>query len=759
MRQLSFYYIIILLFVNISIVHADDNDIIREHIINYYSEKGISYNTINTYLDSQKSDGSWSDIDYADDSRAGWDPVNHIGRVLKFATAYVNPDVDFYQSSVVLQAILDGVNYWVDNDFTSPNDWYNSISVPQQLAEILILIDEDLSDSLLQKSLTILNRSTIQYTGMNRVWLANNVMMRSLLTNNSSELEEAISEILNELAITSDEGIQPDYSFHQHGAQMQMGNYGITYASNFEYFVRLFIDTQYAPDEEKLAVLRNYILEGTAVLLWDGNFDLNGCGRRVNEDTQTYMGKLVKQLLTKMTVTDSDYEAEYQKCLEYPNVKCGTKLFWRSDFAVHRSIDWYCSVKMSSTRTVCAESTNDENTQGLHLSDGIMLLYQTGDEYQNIQPTWDWHRLPGTTCDQSISNLDPDDEMWNTYGNSDFAGGIGCDTTGVVAMEYKRNELSSKKAYFFEKDAVICLGAEIDGNTSGKVLTSVEQSLLKGEVTTSSGSKSMGEYAIGKGGWVHHNNTGYYLLNDATIKLETVEGNWNLIFPTQGDDPVANDIFNIWIDHGISPQNQSYAYIVYPEVQSEDMDDVINNSSIQILQNNSDVQAVYSNSGIHSVFYNESNLIFGNDTISVDNPCVLSIRKSKMIISDPTQSLASLIVEINGEEYIVDLPQGDRAGSKVSIDLPGEEIIKSGMYTTCVNCDENDFWLSGNILYLSDNSNVSSVQFFDVAGDLKVTLSKDISNRIDVGLLNKGIYVVKVVGMQGGVRTKKVLIQ
>lgn len=82
--------------------------------------------------------------------------------------------------------------------------------------------------------------SRIGKTGQNRVWLAGNVIYKALLGGNEAELESARNVIASEIYLTMKEGIQPDYSYHLHGPQLQFGNYGLAYALNMTYWALCF---------------------------------------------------------------------------------------------------------------------------------------------------------------------------------------------------------------------------------------------------------------------------------------------------------------------------------------------------------------------------------------------------------------------------------------------------------------------------------------------------------------------------------------
>ena len=113
---------------------------------------------------------------------------------------------------------------------------------------------------------------------------------------------------------------------------------------------------------------------------------------------------------------------------------------------------------MSSKRVIGAELVNEENLSGYHLADGALYLYQGGDEYTDIFPVWDWRKIPGVTCAQT------DIPAFKTSSiESDFVGGVSDGTHGCAALDYVRDGVVAKKAWFFGANSVVCLGAGISG--------------------------------------------------------------------------------------------------------------------------------------------------------------------------------------------------------------------------------------------------------------------------------------------------------
>jgi chondroitin AC lyase len=447
-----------------------------------------------------------------------------------------------------------------------------------------------------------------------------------------------------------------------------MGNYGLSFVESEVIWAYTLAGTYYAVDQARKGVLRNFLLEGHAWVLWQDVYDLSACGRHIDEGQQASKGRLVRELLNRMAIADSDYQTEYDTALQIPGGVTGSKVFWRSDYAMHRMTNWYASVRMCSIRIEGGEDTNYENMLGLHQSDGVLLVHQSGDEYRDIAGLWNWRRPPGVTTDQGISNLRPTDAQMQ--GRTSFVGGLGDGAYGVCAQDYRRDSLYARQAWFMEEDAIMCLGAGIDGVSISNVCTSVEQSMLLGTVTGSVGAVSNGTTTFPAGSWVHQGNVGYSIEQPFTVHSDTVVGNWQNVMWDHGDRPVTGEVFSVWIDHGVSPAAQSYAYTIYPQTAAAKMAARIANDTSVVLSNTTALQAVENNGGVHAVFYEAGQVVSGaGQTITVSHPCVVSLRGNTLYVCDPTQALSSLTVTIDGNPVPVSLPSGGYAGQQMAVDL------------------------------------------------------------------------------------------
>jgi chondroitin AC lyase len=641
----------------------------QEQFVDYYLLNPPDADEVLELLNSQMTNGSWTNVDYTSTATGSWPTRTHLDYVLTLAEAYANDPTN----EDLKEAVLLGLDFWLVNDFDNAN-WFNpAIGVPLRMGKAIVLMGDAVPEDLITQALaTVFSDDRTEFgtrTGQNKVWQAAIELMKGWMRGDGDLMKQASTVIQSEVLVSTDEGIQPDWSYHQHGAQLQMGNYGLSYAEEQVFWAWATHDTIFGYATDSIGILRNYLLHGQAWVIWKDWFDLSACGRQFDDGNQYEKGQTIRQLIGFMEGADSAYASDYAERLSLPGGITGSKVFWRSDYAMHRRPDWYASVRMCSERMYGGEIENGENLTGLHAADGVMLLHQTGEEYLNIGGVWNWRRLPGTTVDQGISDLKGTDAKM--LGRTSFVGGFGDDDYGVSAMHYVRYGLTAYKAWFMEEDAVVCLGAGIDGSTSGNVYTSAEQSWLTGSVTSSVGAVSSGISTLPAGAWVNHGNIGYQFDQSATLSVDTQTGNWIDIYSSRGDRPVTGEVFSVWYDHGASPDSQSYSYTIYPQTAPEEMADKINAHSTVIRSNTAQLQAVEGDGGVYAVFYQAGTLTLGSgDEITVDQPCILSVRNNTLTVCDPNHAISSVNVTIAGQLKNVALPTEDGyAGQPVVIDF------------------------------------------------------------------------------------------
>ena len=221
MKRKAVVFISCLLFVQTLFAQADT-------VLNRY--KQYLFRTFDAWDDagqlqaSLSSDGRWSDIDYNDQERGGWKPLLHLKRLRQLAYAYANPQSKFYHQTQTLHSIKLALGDWLQHRYKCPNWWHNEIGVPQQMRDVIILIGQSLSPAQLGGALEILGQYRVQNnsTGANLTWSADLGLHYGLLTKDSALVQKCRDLLINEIKITTGDGVQPDYSFHQHDKRLQM---------------------------------------------------------------------------------------------------------------------------------------------------------------------------------------------------------------------------------------------------------------------------------------------------------------------------------------------------------------------------------------------------------------------------------------------------------------------------------------------------------------------------------------------------------
>ena len=617
------------------------------------------------FAQALRADGAWADLDYASSARSGWAPATHYTRMAAMVALAGEEGVPAAERAALLVATHRAFAFWVAHDFQCLNGWYNEIYTPKFLGTCALLLGDQLTPAEYDYVTRIsLARFQIARTGQNKVWLAGNTLMLGLLTNDEAVIREAATAIWSEVRVSGDEGIQADFSFQQHGAQQQFGNYGMAFAVEAARWGRILRETPWQLPGDKLEVFRNYLLEGQNWVSWRGAMDVSACGRQFTPASPLDKTANIARVMTQAAVFDPSRRAAYEAFVARnqpgaANDLTGNKYFWRSDYMIHRRPGFAATLKMSSKRVIGAELVNSENLSGYHAADGCLFFYRTGREYEDIFPVWDWCRLPGVTCAE-----DGPPAFATSFVDRDFVGGVSDGIDGCCALDYVRNGVQAKKAWFFDGDTVICLGADIAGQTPTAIGTTLNQCLLHGPVRVQSAGRretlGTGSHTLADVEFVEHDGWRYTLLDGGTLQLDTgpVAGNWHRVFdnPESPAADVTKDLFKLWLDHGREPQGAHYAYAVAP---------VDSSAGFHVLANSRTTQAVQlSNGKVGILFWAPGEIDLPDHRhVSVDEPCLLLAATNEILVVDPTQKLAHLRLTVDGRARVVACPTGALAGT------------------------------------------------------------------------------------------------
>ena len=622
-------------------------------------------------------DGSWPDVDYADQDRAVWKTPRHLGNLLILSRAYKASTSDLRDDSDLRRAIFSALDYWLGHDFTNPNWWYNQIGVPGTLSQILLLLDEELSSDQRQKGLEILSRAELSMTGQNLVWVADISARRGLLENDPDLVDASFQRIAAEIRMTMEEGIQPDYSFHQHGACLYSHGYGAGFASDCSRIAALLADTRFAFADERIDLLSRLILDGHQWFTRGIYQDFGAIGREISRSNHTarYLRRVVDNMLALPSGRKEEFDglAARLRDEDAPPL-VGNRHFWRADIMTHHRPSYYASARMHTDRLFNTDlPCNEEGLKSHHIADGATCILRSGREYHDIYPVWDWQRIPGTTVELTPGLVG---EV-RRRGSTSFGGGVSDGRYGLAAFDFERDGLTARKFWAFFDDEFVCLGTGISSSSENLIVTTVNQCHLQGEVAASTGMLPSGRHVLENPAWVHHDGVAYLFPEPAAIHLhnETRRGSWWEINHSASKEEIARDLFTLWIDHGAGSQNGTYAYIVAPDMPLSALEKG-RTPPITILANSPDLQAAHhSELGIIGVvFYRPGDLeIEPGWKIGVDKPCLLLMRRTEeeltLSLSNPENRQLDVVVEIS-QRLAGDDVEGTDGNSQVRFVLP-----------------------------------------------------------------------------------------
>jgi len=665
-----------------------DFETVKARIVEGVRKGAPNPETVRDLVQSQKADGSWDDIDYGAKDRTLWPPMKHLDHLTVLAEAVDSKKVPEAERGAVAQAFVKGFDCWVARDPKSANWWYNEIGTIESLYRLMLLAEPLLTEGRLEKGCALLSRAKLAMTGQNLVWLSENVIGRACLQRDPDLMAAAFKRIEAEITVTEKEGIQPDFSFHQHGAQLYSGGYGNGFAASAPRFALLAQGTSFAFASEKIGILESYLLEGQQWMIRGNLFDYSASGR---EPTRPNSGRVggyasnARNLLKLDAVTRRDelerLAARIEKGVTAATpALTGHKHYWCSDYTVHHRPEWMVSLRMTSDRLQQSEVINEENQLGEHLSDGVMYLYRTGEEYRNIFPVWDWARLPGITVEQNRPLRRIDNRR---KGTRSFAGGVSDGRCGVSAMDFERDGLAAKKACFFFDGEVVCLGAGIESTNGYRVITSVNQCLADGPVTV----KRAGGLAevlpapekLERPEWAHHAGIGYVFLDageSVGIGASVQTGSWKRISTAQKATAVSKDVFSLWVNHGKQPQGATYAYVATVKKGAAEMGAYAAALPVHVVANTPQAQAVEQ---VHTdllqvAFYQAGSVTSEKwGTVSVDTPCLLTVAKTagktQVTVCSPCGRTGDIRVKVGDRNALTPMPSGSNAGASVAFAL------------------------------------------------------------------------------------------
>lgn len=265
--------------------------------------------------------------------------------------------------------------------------------------------------------------------------------------------------------------------------------------------------------------------------------------------------------------------------------------------------------------------------------------------------------------------------------------------------------LKAKKSWFFFDEEYVCLGTGIKSRPNLPVATTINQVLMRSDVTILQDDKTIvlpeGRRKLDNVKWVYQDKIGYIFPEPTTINLsnQVEQGRWSDITDQKNisEEIVSDEVFMLWFDHGNRPRNAEYQYIVVPDVSVKELSESSsNNRNVEILSNTADIQAVKNNKlGICQLAFYKAGEVEISDGFNfrMDSQGMAMLKMNgnrieELTLSDPSRKLSRILITVSGiynvsgdgfvsfpdnsqdkTYFVVDLPQGVSAGKSVTMKL------------------------------------------------------------------------------------------
>ena len=628
---------------------ADEFDAIiaRQREILLAKPSSIPPATVEQWVRALDASGAWPDINYKDQQPADWSPRYHLDRVVTMCKALLQAQSPLRGNPQLATAIDRALDHWIALRPHCGNWWHNDIGTPGFMRDVIFLLGDHLQGTRCAGAMEVLRQYVVKGEGANLVWTATLALSDGCLRKDEALVADSAAKLRGEIKITTGEGIQPDWSYHQHGARLQEFHYGGAYLHDLSRVAWMLAGTRFAVGPDKVQILVDYILQGQQWMARWRSTVPSTLDRAVSRpgafDISDLDGNAA--LLAELSPKDRPAMEEVRARLarRVPALN-GFRSYPRSDFACYQRPNFSFFVKTISTRTQQTEGgMNGENVKGWALNSGDTYLLRQGDEYADLMPVWDWTALPGVTAVTGLTQVD----------RQAFAGAVGDGEIGCAAMDYGAQDphgtgrLHVRKAYFCHGDAVVCLVGDLTVTQAGDrpAQTALNQCLLRGPVVAADRSGqartlSPGETRLLGAHWVYHDGLVYVPTVPANMTVRTgpVTGTWRTINASGQTAPVEKSVFLPFLTHDSTPTSPGaagYAILDCPNPAQAPI--LAQSPGYRLLRNDAGCQAVRWNDGtVMAAFYAAGEVRDGNNLLlGVDQPCLALDVVGRLYASDP----------------------------------------------------------------------------------------------------------------------------
>jgi chondroitin AC lyase len=627
-------------------------------VINKYKTFLYNYVSVKTVekVPEINNEGRWNDISYSSNQPGVWQLSEHMQRIKRMSMKYADSNATEFKSPRVKLSIESALDDWFQHRYQSKNWWHNEIGIPQIMRDIIVLMKDDLDSARLKKSLEILNQHKVKGTGANLVWSADLGLHYGALTSNYSMMKYCRDTILTVMKITEEEGVQPDFSFHQHGKRLQMYHYGGAFLLENVRLAWQLSNTLLEFPDEKINVLTGFVLNGWQWMA-RGIHTVPGTIDRAASRKNSLHSADIRQIIPLLYEIHPGSKDAFKKMLEIQQGKSsliGYRYYPYSDFTSYHTKDFSFLLKTYSNRTLLTESINEENLKGELLNSGDGYFIHDGSEYFNLAPFWDWTKLPGITNFVSSRKAKPIANL--------FVGNVGDSLTGMAVMDYglqlKDTILKVKKIWINYGNTMISLIAGLPESDRLKTFTVMDQSRWQSDVTVNRSGNVLkeGEHKLKQTKWIHHSNFLYSpLYNEPVIVSNQIKNaSWSEINRSESAALINDGVFMPYILH----KGGSSGYMVSFNKDVKSAASFHKNFHGSILRNNINVQSFrISDDLVFVAVYQKGKYKLDKDLqVEVSKPCLIMLKDNILHVSDPSHTGGSFRISVNGKKFTKELP-------------------------------------------------------------------------------------------------------
>ncbi|WP_257284991.1 polysaccharide lyase family 8 super-sandwich domain-containing protein [Endozoicomonas sp. SESOKO1] len=544
-----------------------------------------------------------------------------------------------------------------------------------------------------------------QLKGPNWTARSHNAVRYLLLADNTAYMDEYMAIFRDSLTLNRGisnpevqverDGIWPDWSLTHHGDMNYWGMYGVGWLYDVVWLAELVADTRWEFTDEDYQFIESAIVNGLRWIFYRGNTEYTTAPKRstyllartdsapgmVKDSVHKFIGlagdaidQEAMQFLHDNLDTDwRDDGKTYQELV-------GHRMFWNTDYQVHRRNNYSVAVRRSSLRTRGPEDSAYRGVNlHLHFGSGYTSILTKNDEYRLARMGMDYSTMPGTTLEQGQStaagkaaSLRRNLELFSA-GVTDGMYGVGAMKQQLVTLQKETfenpillNGAGAYKSNFFFENEIVNLGSEVkrlrsrELEITGNILTTVNQVHRTGDtwlqyddesgVMISEADERSENIRIKKRLFLWHGDIGCIVQagdDSVLVKLMAERRPLNpVLIPDKDYIKALSDkdresqtvnMLQLAIDHGRFPDEDGYDYTVVPGISLADFQrfyvepsDSNRLNRIDVLQNDDKAHVVYhAELGIYGLVFFEAGAVKLPEgrTIEVNEPLVLMVKE------------------------------------------------------------------------------------------------------------------------------------